>query len=163
EPKPRAVQQDFGFSSTHHAGGGSGEMGGLITPAAEPAYYARRIKSATLNEPLSASGLFSCGEKFHVLIAFFHTDSLKEWRTPNTIALRVSGRGDVFYAWVEYATGQWRAGGDSPRGFPTEADPQSGRLRLKGFPGKGKTHRWSLLYDPKGNDGRGVITASIDD
>jgi hypothetical protein len=74
-----------------------------------------------------------------------------------------SGRGDVFYAWLEYCTQRWRAGGDSPQGFPTERDPKSNRLRLKGFTAKGVVHRWSLKYDSKGNDGRGVITATIDD
>src|SRR4051812_41222702 len=34
----RTIRQDFGFSPTAHAGGKKGEMGGFITPAAEPAY-----------------------------------------------------------------------------------------------------------------------------
>src|SRR5437868_11271228 len=33
---------------------------------------------------------------------------------------------------------------------------------MKGFPAKGAMHRWSLHYDPKGNEGRGVVTAMID-
>ena len=37
-PAPREVRQDFGFSNTSHAGGKGGELGGFITPAAEPAY-----------------------------------------------------------------------------------------------------------------------------
>jgi len=69
----------------------------------------------------------------------------------------------VFYAWLEYCTQRWRAGGDSPQGFPSERDPKSSRIRLKGFSAKGAVHRWSLQYDPKGNDGRGVITATIDE
>ena len=53
----RQVKQDFGFSLTHHAGGkGAGELGGLIPPAAEPAYYARRIPRKTLDDKLTASG-----------------------------------------------------------------------------------------------------------
>src|SRR5262249_10845819 len=46
--------------------------------------------------------------------------------------------------------------------FPTERDPRTGRARLKGLPAKGTVHRWSLRYDPKGNKGRGVVTATID-
>ena len=42
-------------------------------------------------------------------------DGLRPSLTPNSVALRLYGRGDVFYAFVEYATGRWRAGGDSPR------------------------------------------------
>jgi hypothetical protein len=160
---PVSVKQDFGYSDTAHAGGKRGEMGGFITPAAEPAYYAKKIEAKSFDDTLSASGTLACtGRSFHALIGFFNAGTLNEWRTPNTIALRISGRGDVFYAWVEYATQRWRAGGDSPQSFPTERDPKTGRQRLKGFPAQGAVHRWSLHYDPKGNNGRGVVTATID-
>ena len=56
EPEPRSVRQDFGYSRTAHAGGRTGEIGGLVTPAAEPSYYAARIGPATFETPLSASG-----------------------------------------------------------------------------------------------------------
>jgi hypothetical protein len=160
-PKPRSVRQDFGYSKTSHTGGPPGEVGGFITPAAEPAYYAKKIPARTFADPLAASGTLACpGRDFHVLIGFFNSGTLNEWRTPNTIALRISGRGDVFYAWLEYCTSRWRAGGDSPQGFSTP-DKGTRRVRLKGFAGKGAVHRWSLRYDPKGNDGGGVVTATL--
>src|SRR5206468_10308857 len=142
-------RQDFGLSPTHHAGGRApGEMGGVISPAAEPAYYARVIPKRTFADQLTASGVLACGEgPVHVLVGFFNAGTLNEWRTPNTIALRLSGRGDVFYDYVEYCTGRWRAGGDSPRPFPTERNPQTGRARPKGSAAKGAVHRWSLRYD----------------
>ncbi|MFO0966814.1 MAG: hypothetical protein U0793_14675 [Gemmataceae bacterium] len=159
----RPIRQDFGFSPTDHAGGKRGEMGGFITPAAEPAYYAKKLRVKSLKDPLSASGTLACtGRSFHALIGFFNADTLNEWRTPNTVALRISGRGDVVYVWLEYCTGKWRAGGDHPLGFPTEKDPKTGRQRLKGFASKGAVHRWTLAYDPEGNEGRGVVTATID-
>src|SRR5262249_50446259 len=96
----------------------------------------------------------------HALIGFFNADTLNEWRTPNTICLRISGRGDV---WLEYATERWRAGGDKPIGFPTLRDPKTGKTRLQGFAAKGAVHCWSLHYDPSGNNGHGVTTATIDD
>src|SRR5262245_46290043 len=160
---PRMIRQDFGYSRTSHAGGEPGEIGGFITPAAEPAYYAKKLAPSTFNDPLSASGTIACtGQAFHVLVGFFNAGTLNEWRTPNTIALRLSGRGDVFYAWLEYCTQKWRAGGDSPQGFPTQRDPKTGRQRLTGFASKGVVHRWTLNYDPDGNNGRGVVTATID-
>ena len=55
-PKPRAVRQDFGYSKTAHAGGQPGEVGGFITPAAEPAYYGKKISARTFADPMSASG-----------------------------------------------------------------------------------------------------------
>ncbi|MBI4569822.1 MAG: hypothetical protein HY719_15625 [Planctomycetes bacterium] len=163
--EPRRVVQDFGFSPTNHAGGkAAGEMGGTITPDAEPAWYARKITPKSLADPLSASGVFaSPGDPFHVLLGFFNADTLNEWRTPNTIALRLSGRGDVVFAWLEYGTSRWRAGADSPKSFPTVKDEATGRSGLKGFAAKGVSHRWSLRYDPEANEGRGALFASIDD
>jgi hypothetical protein len=161
-PAPRTVRQDFGYSPTAHAGGRPGELGGFITPAAEPAYYAKKIPARTFADPLTASGSLACtGRQFHVLIGFFNAGTLNEWRTPNTVALRLSGRGDVFYAWLEYATSRWRAGGDQPQGF-SDRDPATRRVRLKEFAGKGAVHRWSLRYDPQGNGGLGVVMATLD-
>jgi hypothetical protein len=162
--EPRTIKQDFGYSKTAHAGRATGEVGGFISAAAEPAYYAKKMAARTFAEPLSASGTLACdGRPFHALIGFFNADTLNEWRTPNSIVLRVSGRDEVFYAWLEYATSRWRAGGDSPRSFPMVRDPQTGRSQLKGFAAKGAVHRWSLAYDPKANDGHGAVTATIDD
>jgi hypothetical protein len=162
-PPPRTVRQDFGYSKTAHTGGRPGEVGGFITPAAEPAYYAKKIPARSFADSLTASGTFTCtGREFHILIGFFNADTVNEWRTPNTVALRISGRGDLFYAWLEYATSRWRAGGDEPEGFSTR-DKATGRTRQKEFAGKGAVHRWSLRYDPNGNRGAGVITATIGD
>src|SRR5262245_4980607 len=133
-PEKSNVRQDFGYSRTNHAGGQVGEIGGFITAAAEPAYYAKRIDPKTFKDPLSASGRLNCqGKQFHVLIGFFNADTVNEWRTPNSIAIRLLGRGDVFFAFVEYCTGKWRAGGDSPGGFATVRDPKTGRANLRGF------------------------------
>jgi hypothetical protein len=112
---------------------------------------------------LTASGRLVCqGRQFHVLLGFFDSGTVNEWRTPNSIALRLLGRGDVFYAFVEYGTSAWRAGGDSPGGFATARDPTTGRTSPRGF-ATGKTLRWSLRYDPDGNGGTGSVTVTIDD
>src|SRR5262249_62002242 len=136
------LRQDVGFSPTHHAGGQApGEMGGLLTPAAEPAYYARVIPNKTFADRLSASGVLACGAgRVHALVGFFNAGTLNEWRTPNTIALRIQGRGDVFYAYVEYATRRWRAGGDQPRPFAHIRDPKTGKDEPKGFAARGAVH-----------------------
>jgi hypothetical protein len=162
EPKPRTVKQDFGYSAkTANAGGKPGEMGGLITPAAEPAYYARKIATKSFDDRLTASGKVFCkGPRAHVLIGFFNADTLNEWRTPNAIALRLGARGETTYAFAEYATARWRAGGDNATPFPTLRDPKTGRQRPRGF-ATGKVYEWSLEYDPKGNGGQGAITATF--
>src|SRR6266700_1383071 len=138
----REIKQDFGYSTTANAGGKKGEIGGVITPAAEPAYYARKIPPKGFDDELSASGTFAIADgPLHVLVGFFNADTLNEWRTPNTIALRLQGRGDFFYAYVEYCTSRWRAGGDSPTPFPTARDPRTGREQFIGFPSKGTVHK----------------------
>jgi hypothetical protein len=165
DPGPRGVRQDFGYSRTQNTGGEApGEMGGLVHPAAEPAYYAKRIPTATFSDRLTASGRLACaGRHFHALVGFFNAETLGDWRTPNSIVLRLYGRGDVFYAYVEYATSRWRAGGDSPGGFATVTDPETGRPRLRGFASQGAVHWWSLSYDPQGGGGNGSVTVTIDD
>jgi hypothetical protein len=158
-PEPRQIRQDFGFSRTAHAGGRAGESGGLITPAAEPAYYARRLPPRTFADPLRASGKFAATSgSFHVLIAFFRAETVNEWRTPSSVALRLLGRGDHFYAYLEYATARWRAGGDSPRGF-AEASP-GGKSEPIRFP-LGRPLEWSLEYYPAANGGLGAVSARL--
>ncbi|MEW6160070.1 MAG: hypothetical protein AB1813_21785 [Verrucomicrobiota bacterium] len=161
--EPRTVRQDFGYSRTTHTGGEPGEMGGTITAAAEPAWYAKKIPTRTFNDRLEASGKLVCAQGgFHVLVGFFNAGNAKEWRTPNSIAIRLNGRGDHFYAYVEYMTGRWRAGGDTPGGFTLLRDETSGRTRLKGFPSGNVVHDWTLRYDPQGNNGAGSIAVTID-
>jgi hypothetical protein len=100
-PEPRQVRQDFGYSRTSHFGGAPGEMGGFISSVAEPAYFAKEIPTKTFNDSLSASGKLTCpGHEFHVLVGFFNASTVNEWRTPGSIALRLYGRGNVFYAYV---------------------------------------------------------------
>jgi hypothetical protein len=159
----RTIRQDFGYDPQAPFGDHQAAVGGYISAAAEPAYYGKKLPPRTLEDALSASGSFVCADgRFHVLLGFFNAGTLNEWRTPNTMVLRLSGRGDVCYAWLEYATQRWRAGGDSPQGFPTVRDARTGKVRPKGFAAQKVVHHWSLEYDPKGNGGRGVLSATID-
>src|SRR5690348_9457086 len=57
--EPREIEQDFGYSATRHAvpeGAPAGEIGGLVTPAAEPAWYATPVGPFTFETKFSASG-----------------------------------------------------------------------------------------------------------
>src|SRR6266404_7008423 len=96
----RLIRQDFGYRRNGTANGNGG-VGGFVTAAAEPAYYAKKLSAKSFNDVLSASGTLACDDgRFHVLLGFFNANTLNEWRTPNTIALRLSGRGNSFYAWL---------------------------------------------------------------
>jgi hypothetical protein len=159
--EPVRIRQDFGYSpASAHAGGGRGEIGGFVTPAGEAAFYGKPIDRADLKQPLSASGtmLIAPGGT-HLLLGFFNSSTVNEWRTPNTVAIRINGRGDRFFAYVEYCTSKWRAGGDTTP-FPSVTDPQTGRWNLIGH-SCNKSLKWSLTYDPKANAGKGTVTATI--
>jgi len=159
---PLKIRQDFGFSpKTSHADGRSpGEIGGFITPAGEPAFYGKALDPRSLDQPLTASGRLTIGKGgTNLLLGLFNSRSVNEWRTPNTLAIRLNGRGDKFFAYVEYCTSKWRAGGDSTP-FPSVTDPKTGRWSLLGYPCQ-ESLPWSLTYDPKGSDGNGLITATI--
>ena len=91
----RHVTQDFGYSpGTSHAGGAAGEIGGTLNPAGEAAYYGYRLpKPLDLTAPLSASGkIFVAPGPGHFLLGFFNANTLNEWRTPNTLVLRINSR-----------------------------------------------------------------------
>src|SRR3989454_7255065 len=150
DPPPRQIVQNFGFSgSSTNAGGAAGEIGGFITPAGEPAFYGKVITPMSFSDPLSASGILNVPQGGgHTLIGFFNANTVNEWRTPNTIALRIYGRGTYFHAYLEYGTGLWRAGGTS---FGGEAAIPSGAA----------AYPFSLNYDPNGAGGLGTVTATL--
>jgi hypothetical protein len=150
DPGPRQIVQDFGFSpSTSNAGGPAGEIGGFITPAGEPAFYGNVITPKSFNGAFSASGVLNVPQGGgHTLIGFFNADTVNEWRTPNTIALRIYGRGNYFLAYSEYGTSRWRVGGASLGG---EAPIPSG----------GSIYPFSLNYDPAGAGGLGAVTVTL--
>ena len=154
----RNIHQDFGYRPPKL--NEQGAVGGFITPCNEPAYYAKRIPNCDLNTPLTASGIVECtGRKFNVLIGFFNKDTLGGWRTPNTLALRLYGRGEVFYAYLEYANKLGRAGADSPQGFNRKGSV-TGKTSPILFQRK-ELLRWSIRYNPEANEGKGAIYARI--
>jgi hypothetical protein len=154
----QTIKQDFGFSPTAHAGGKTGELGGFVTPAAEPAYYATPIPDRTLATPLTASGtLYVPKGGGNTLIGFFNRDSLNEWRTPNSLVLRINGRGDGFHLHVEYCTSKWRAGAE----FIGDVDPESKKKQQR-LLACDTVHRWTLRYDPSGAQGKGAVRVTFD-
>ena len=162
----KTVVQNFGYSAgTSHAGGSAGEAGGRINPAGEAAFYGyplprsragRQDSGFTLNTPLSAEGrLLVARGSGHALLGFFNTNTLNEWRTPNTVALRINGRGDTFHCHFEYCTARWRAGA----GVIGEIVPGK-QITAVDVP-SGKPCQWKLFYDPEGAGGRGLISLTL--
>lgn len=155
----RTVKQDFGYAAVDPFGDGSGAIGGSITPDGSPAYYAKPLAPANLDAPLAASGVVKVEKGAgNFLLGFFNADTVNEWRTPNSIAFRINGRGDVFHVHVEYATSKWRAGATVIGRHDFAAD----RVHPLEIP-SGGVHTWSLAYDPAAADGRGAVVATFDD
>src|SRR5881409_74924 len=76
ERQPVTVRQDFGYDAAAHA------IGGHISDASEPAYYAKVIPDATFDTPLKASGTVAMANgNAQLLLGFFSPVALKEWRT----------------------------------------------------------------------------------
>jgi hypothetical protein len=150
DPGPKQIVQNFGFSaSTSTAGGPAGEIGGFITPAGEAAFYGKAITPASFNDPLTASGVLNVPQGGgHTLIGFFNAITVNEWRTPNTIALRIYGRGTYFIAYLEYGTGLWRAGGTA---FGGEVNIPTGTA----------DYPFTLTWDPNGAGGQGTVSATL--
>lgn len=156
--EPRTIIQDFGYSpSTSHAGGRPGEVGGRINPAGETAYYAHHLPvPLNLDSPMTAEGrLYVAPGSGHCLLGFFNTNTLNDWRTPNTLVARINSRGETFHCHFEYCTSRWRAGAGvigeivaGERISPTEIPC-------------GKLHRWKMAYEPNGAGGHGLLTFTL--
>jgi hypothetical protein len=145
----RKIRQDFGYRD--------GKIGGIVSLAGECAYYARKIPAKTVDDVLSASGRLICKNGSGMaLIGFFNADTANAWRTPHSIFLRILGRGKQFFVYEEYDTRLGRAGSNQFTGHST-----SGRYE-NGLSCGESAHEWSLSYDPKGNDGGGTVSATID-
>jgi len=157
--KPQTIRQDFGWSSgTTHAGGTAGEIGGWINPAAEPAYYAKKFPAHTFSDVLTASGTLMVEKGAgHTMIGFFNAANLNEWRTRDTIGLRINQRGESFHCHLEYCTSKWRASA----GIIGRHDKERDRMHPVELPG-GRAYSWTIEYDPNGANGRGLLTATFD-
>ncbi|MBI5383511.1 MAG: hypothetical protein HZA90_02360 [Verrucomicrobia bacterium] len=156
---PRTVTQDFGYSpATHHAGGQPGEIGGRINPAGEAAYYGWALPAPrTLDDPMSASGKMLVPRgRGHFLLGFFNTNTLNEWRTPNTLVARINARGEAFHCHLEYCSRRWRCGAGV-----IGAIVSGQRIEAREMPG-GRVYSWRLDYDPKGAAGSGLLTFTLD-
>lgn len=155
------VRQDFGYQPTQFAGGTSpGEIGGTIQRSLTRARYSTAIKSSSLNDTLSASGKLAVTNGrggAGVMIGWFNQNS-RGWRTPNSLAFRLDGNGDKFWVFYEYGTNRRKTGG----GGAFEGERYQTTPTLP-FPADGKSHNWSLTYDPNAQNGAGEITFQIDD
>ena len=93
--------------------------------------------------------------KGHFLLGFFNAGTLNEWRTPNTLVVRINGRGENFHCHLEFCSRGWRA----DAGVIGEIVPGKG-IAAKPIQ-SGKVYDWRLVYEPKGGKGNGLMTLTL--
>jgi hypothetical protein len=152
-----AGAHDFGFSNTNHAGGAKpGEIGGTFWRSNHWGYYADRVGTLTVDDRLEASG------KVILAVGAPDADMCFGWFRPvenggdgaapdkagDFLGIKVGGPTRVgHYFRPAFAAGEQLRGA-----------PDMGPILRPG-----KLYRWTLLYDPAANDGRGAITATLGD
>jgi hypothetical protein len=158
-PEPtRRPNHDFGYRQTTHAGGSAGEVGGIVWRDERPAYYADRVGPLTLEDELFASGKLAftgAGSDSGVYLGWFDAKSKQDKSTPehqeaqkNTLAILIEGPSRIgHYFRPAYST-------VSAQGAKQSIGPV---IRPDG-----RVHQWSLLYSPRGADGNGRITVTLD-
>jgi hypothetical protein len=153
------VTQDFGYSRTNFAGRAGGELGGRVTRAAEPAYYADRIGPVTLDDRLAAAGTFAITETTGsggVFFGFFRAEQ------PGAAGRPISSLGLDFDCEkggarlaVRLITGRNQSCGT----FVTPFIP--GKFRPTPIRNDGTHYHWTLDYDPSAAGGRGQFRFTI--
>jgi len=147
------VVQDFGYSSTNVAGIAAGELGGRVTRAAEPAFYADRIGPLSLDDPLHAAGTFALTKTAAgsgVFFGFFRAQQ------PGAGGRPISSLGldfDAERSGARLAVRLITAKNQSCGTFITPFLP--GKFRPTPLRNDGTRYAWTLDYDPYAADDHG--------
>jgi hypothetical protein len=145
------ITQDFGYGKTTFAAKAAGEIGGRITRAAEPAYYADKIGPLSLEDRLEASGkavLKSGGPDSDMFLGWFNGANKDDPPTQagHFLGVHVGGPtrvGHSFHPSLTTAKG-------------AKAQAAAGPVLTPG-----KAYDWSLVYDPTAEEGRGAATVTL--
>jgi hypothetical protein len=153
------VTQDFGYSKTQFAGKAAGELGGLVTRASEPAYYADKIGPKTLDDKLSASGTFALTKTTPgggIFFGFFRAEQPGAGGRPtSSLGLDMDCEHSGARLAVRLITGKNQSCGT----FITPFIP--GKFRPTPIRNDGTHYTWQLDYDPQAAGGRGQLTFTI--
>ncbi|MCC2672454.1 MAG: hypothetical protein K0Q72_4926, partial [Armatimonadetes bacterium] len=142
---------DFGFSSTSHAGGKAGEIGGTFWRTDVWGSYADPVGSLSFENRLEARGkvILAVGAPdADMCFGWFHSDGTGAApdKRGSFLGIKVGGPTRVGHYFLPAYQATELIGGRAPAG-PV--------LR------PGKTYDWSLIYDPAADGGLGAITATL--
>jgi hypothetical protein len=153
------IVQDFGFSKTHFAGKAPGEIGGQVSRASEPSYYAAKIGQKTLEDKLSASGTFALTKTTGgsgIFFGFFRAEQPGGGGRPVcSLGLDMDGEPSGVRLAVRLITGRNQSCGT----FITPFLP--GKFRPTPIRNDETRYQWKLDYDPQAAGGRGRFTFSF--
>jgi hypothetical protein len=154
--EPLKVTQDFGYSATNLVGKGPGEMGGLVSRANDPAYYAAKITPKTLDDKLTASGTFALTQTSGgsgIFFGFFRADQPGAGGRPTcSLGLDIDGEAHGGRLAVRLITARNQSCGT----FVTPFLP--GKFRPTPIRNDGTRYSWRLDYDPQAASGLGRFT-----
>jgi hypothetical protein len=158
QPKRVAtVVQDFGYMPAN--GERTAAIGGRVTRAARPAFYADKIGTKTLNDKLSASGTFALTSSMGNSGIFFGWFNAKQpggsGRPINSLGMDFDGEGKGARLAVRMIGTHNKSCGT----FITPFIP--GKYRPTPIKNDGTKYYWTLSYDPEANAGKGRFTYSI--
>jgi len=153
------VVQAFGYAPSGFAGKAPGELGGLVTRASEPAYYADRIGPRTLEDRLSASGSFALTKSDAGSGMFFGFMRAQQpgggGRPISSLGLDMDCEQSGARLAVRLITGQNQSCGT----FITPFIP--GKYRPTPLRNDGTRYTWKLDYDPDAAAGRGRFSFTL--
>jgi hypothetical protein len=153
------VVQDFGYGRTNFAGKEKGEMGGQVTRASQPAYYADKIGPVTLDDKLSASGTFALTKTNPgggIFFGFFRAEQPGAGGRPiGSLGMNLDCERSGARLAVRLITGRNQSCGT----FATPFIP--GKFRPTPIRNDGTRYQWALDYDPKGAGGRGQFRFTL--
>lgn len=153
------IEQDFGYAATNHAGKSPGEMGGFVTRASEPAFYAAKIEPKTLDDKLSASGTFALTKTTPgggVFFGFFRAEQPGGGGRPiGSLGLNLDCEHSGGRLAVRLITDDNQSCGT----FITSYLP--GKYRPTPLKNDGTRYAFTLDYDPQAAAGRGRFTFTL--
>ncbi len=158
------VTQDFGFSPTRFAAKSSGEIGGRITRASEPAWYAVKTAPKTLDDRLSASGTFAITKAGGAIsFGWFNGRQPSGMGRPvNSLAMTLSSVKTGGRLAIHLITAQNQSCGIVVTRFERYHTPEERAIK-RPTPIKidGTRYHWQLDYDPSALASQGQIRFTI--